>query len=401
MKPNSSTKRTASFYNISLSPTKLRSKKSARNPTLDVSTKSHRKIQSMINAPKKPIPKNKSPTKIIKLSDEEKNITYIADKIIGTGTFGVVYQSIHPINKLKIAIKTVLQDSRFKNRELEIMKQLSHTNIVSLHSSFITNGRKQYEFYLNLVMEYFGKNLSDVINGYVKLGQRMPLALIKVYSYQMLRALSYCDLLKIVHRDLKPQNLLVDPGSHRLALCDFGSAKKLVFDEPNLAYICSRYYRAPELILGATSYGNSVDMWSAGCVIAEMFIGKPLFKGNTSSEQMVKIIELLGSISYEDILEINPKYNGIKFPEVRKTYLSRFFNYIPSEACQLLEKIFVYLPKNRITPMQALQDPFFDDLKTDSIKLIDGKPLPHLFNWTEVEIAAGLNEIVYPIKNKP
>lgn len=97
--------------------------------------------------------------------------------------------------------------------------------------------------------------------------------LVKLYAYQIFRALAYIHSLSIVHRDIKPQNLLVDPLSHQLKLCDFGSAKKIVKGEKNVAYICSRYYRAPELIFGATEYTSAVDVWSAGCVIGELLLG--------------------------------------------------------------------------------------------------------------------------------
>lgn len=105
--------------------------------------------------------------------------------------------------------------------------------------------------------------------------------LVKLYSYQLLRALSYIGKLNVMHRDIKPQNLLVDPTCHILKVCDFGSAKKIDTedDKGSVSYICSRYYRAPELMFGSKNYNTSIDIWSAGCVIAEMLQGEPIFKG--------------------------------------------------------------------------------------------------------------------------
>lgn len=97
----------------------------------------------------------------------------------------------------------------------------------------------------------------------------------------MFRALAYIHALGICHRDIKPQNLLVHPDSHELKVCDFGSAKRLLKGEVNVSYICSRYYRAPELIFGATDYTQSIDVWSVGCVIAELLLGQPLFPGDS------------------------------------------------------------------------------------------------------------------------
>ena len=107
--------------------------------------------------------------------------------------------------------------------------------------------------------------------------------------------MSYIHALGIVHRDIKPQNLLVDPSAHILKLCDFGSAKKIAKGEVNVSYICSRYYRAPELIFGATDYSAAIDVWSAGCVIAELLLGQPLFPGESGVDQLVEIIKVLGT----------------------------------------------------------------------------------------------------------
>jgi serine/threonine protein kinase len=97
--------------------------------------------------------------------------------------------------------------------------------------------------------------------------------LIKLYTYQILKGINYLSSLSIAHRDIKPQNILVDRVTHRVVICDFGSAKKLVKTEANIAYICSRCYRAPELIFGATDYSPQIDMWSIGCVIVQMING--------------------------------------------------------------------------------------------------------------------------------
>ena len=121
----------------------------------------------------------------------------------------------------------------------------------------------------------------------------------------------------ICHRDIKPQNLLYNPMTCVLKLCDFGSAKILVEGEPNVSYICSRYYRAPELIFGATNYTTQIDVWSAGCVMAELLLLQPLFPGATGIDQLVEIIKILGTPSKDQIRTMNPNYVEHKFPFIK------------------------------------------------------------------------------------
>jgi serine/threonine protein kinase len=114
----------------------------------------------------------------------------------------------------------------------------------------------------------------------------------QLYVYQMCRGLAYLHAGGICHRDIKPHNLLCDSRTHVLKVCDFGSAKELTGGKPSIAYICSRYYRAPELIFGATEYGFAIDVWSAGCVFAEMMLCTPIFAGETSVDQKMEIIKV-------------------------------------------------------------------------------------------------------------
>lgn len=110
----------------------------------------------------------------------------------------------------------------------------------------------------------------------------------------MFRSLIYLKKINIAHRDIKPQNILVNEEKLKLVICDFGSAKQLKVGEPNIAYICSRCYRAPELIFGNTEYTTQIDMWSTGCVLAEMFLNRPIFQGDSNIDQLVEIIKVLG-----------------------------------------------------------------------------------------------------------
>ena len=139
----------------------------------------------------------------------------------GKGTFGVVYFGKNIATGKKIALKKVLQDKKYKNRELEILKEVKHANILEMRDYFLTS--EGSEEYLNVVMDYYSDNLYQVI----KKKEVNPL-LIKLYTYQVLRGLNYLNMLSIAHRDIKPQNILVDRNTHKVVICDFGSAKRLI-----------------------------------------------------------------------------------------------------------------------------------------------------------------------------
>lgn len=217
--------------------------------------------------------------------------------------------------------------------------------------------------------------------------------------YQLFRSLAYIHSMGICHRDIKPQNLLLDPESAILKLCDFGSAKQLVKGELNVSYICSRYYRAPELIFGATDYTCNIDIWSAGCVLAELLLGQPIFPGDSGVDQLVEIIKVLGTPTREQIRQMNPNYQEFKFPQIRAHPWNKVFRpRTPPEAIHLASKLLEYTPASRITPLEACAHAFFDELREPNNKLPNGRDLPPLFNLTphEQTIQPNLNSKLIP-----
>ncbi|XP_046431394.1 glycogen synthase kinase-3 beta isoform X3 [Neodiprion virginianus] len=338
--------------------------------------------------------------------DRPQEVAYTDTKVIGNGSFGVVYQAKLCDTGEMVAIKKVLQDKRFKNRELQIMRRLEHCNIVKLKYFFYSSGDKKDEVYLNLVLEYIPETVYKVARHYSKSKQTIPISFIKLYMYQLFRSLAYIHSLGICHRDIKPQNLLLDPETGVLKLCDFGSAKHLVKGEPNVSYICSRYYRAPELIFGAIDYTTKIDVWSAGCVLAELLLGQPIFPGDSGVDQLVEIIKVLGTPTREQIREMNPNYTEFKFPQIKshpwqKLMLQRmsapkcstehqkirvFRARTPPEAMELVARLLEYTPSLRMTPLQACAHSFFNELREQCTRLPNGRELPPLFNFTEQEL---------------
>jgi len=231
--------------------------------------------------------------------------------------------------------------------------------------------------------------LFQASHGYLDKNTDVPVSVVKLYMYQLLRALAYIHTQNICHRDIKPQNVLVNAVNGECKLCDFGSAKQLVPGEENIAYICSRYYRAPELVFGATVYTTAIDVWSVGCVMAEMIIGHPLFAGETGVDQLVEIIKILGTPTKSQINVMNPNYKEMKFPQVKGSSLHKFLkNRTTPEAIDLLEKMLEYSPKDRITAAEAMCHPFFQDLVERVIDLPLSMVLPDVCNWLPGELDA-------------
>ncbi|OHT12149.1 CMGC family protein kinase [Tritrichomonas foetus] len=196
-----------------------------------------------------------------------RTIDYRPVKVVGKGAFGVVYCARSSNGDL-VAIKKVLQDPRFKNRELDIMRLIKNRNCISLLNSFKSCGGKNDEVYINIVMEYFPTSLFTVNMNYRKNRKYPPILFVKLFSFQLFAGLSHLHKIGIAHRDIKPENILVDMESGELKICDFGSAKVIKPGDKSVSYISSRYYRAPELILDCREYTTSIDIWAAGCVVA-------------------------------------------------------------------------------------------------------------------------------------
>ncbi|KAF2841623.1 glycogen synthase kinase-like protein-3 beta [Patellaria atrata CBS 101060] len=344
------------------------------------------------------------------VTGEYRDLAYTQMKIVGNGSFGVVFQTKLQPSGEDAAIKRVLQDKRFKNRELQIMRIVRHPNIVELKAFFYNSGDRKEEVYLNLVLEYVPETVYRASRYFNKLKTVMPALEVKLFIYQLFRSLAYIHSMGICHRDIKPQNLLLDPSTGVLKLCDFGSAKILVENEPNVSYICSRYYRAPELIFGATNYTTKIDVWSTGCVMAELMLGQPLFPGESGIDQLVEIIKVLGTPTRDQIRTMNPNYMEHKFPQIKAHPFHKVFRRADPNAIDLISKLLEYTPTQRLSAIDAMVHPFFDEIRNPATKLPDSrhtnganKDLPNLFDFNhhELSIAPHLNHQLVPPHMRP
>ncbi|EPY42607.1 protein kinase [Angomonas deanei] len=241
-------------------------------------------------------------------------------------------------------------------------------------------------------MEFMPDTLHRCCRNYYRRQAAPPSLLIKVFLYQLIRSIACLHLpaVNVCHRDIKPHNVLVNEQTGELKLCDFGSAKKLSPSEPNVAYICSRYYRAPELIFGNQHYTTAVDVWSVGCIFAEMMLGEPIFRGENSAGQLHEIVKVLGRPSREQLQKLNPHRADITLPTSKGIPWSDVFRRQQSpEAYDLLTALLRYLPDERVQPLEALCHPYFDELHKADVKLANGAKLPEdLFRFLPVEIEA-------------
>ena len=320
-------------------------------------------------------------------SDQDSDLAgYKLTGTAGTGTFATVY--IGSAGDQLVAIKHVVLNPTYKSREVEVLQGLSHPNIVKYFSHSV-EGENLY-----IVMEYLPTTLYRINRQYIRQKTQMPLRSVKLYMYQLLRALSYCHAQGLCHRDVKPQNLLVDPSSHELKLCDFGSAKVLVPDQPNVAFIGARHYRAPELLFGSTEYGTAVDLWSAGCIAAELLAGRPLFSSDSDEEQVLDIVPLLGTPTRQQLHAMNPRFNDYKFPCLKVHSLKKCL-VVEDSAISFIESLLKYAPSERLPAYEATLHPFFDELREPDADLPKAL-VPGVFEWTEAELLSGAPEALGP-----
>lgn len=236
------------------------------------------------------------------------------------------------------------------------MKELKHENIVSLYDVIHTENK------LMLVFEYMDRDLKKYMDWRGDRGALDP-ATIKSFMYQLLKGIAFCHENRVLHRDLKPQNLLIN-NKGQLKLGDFGLAR--AFGIPVNTFsneVVTLWYRAPDVLLGSRTYNTSIDIWSAGCIMAEMYTGRPLFPGTTNEDQLQKIFRLMGTPmerSWPGISQL-PEYKA-NFPSYSTQNLRAFMPQLDDQALNLLTQMLQLRPEMRISAADALRHPWFYDL---------------------------------------
>jgi len=279
---------------------------------------------------------------------------------IGEGTYGVVYKAkdTHNGNRL-VALKKIRLESESEGipstavREISLLRELDHQNVVRLLD--VIHAEKK----LFLVFEYMDMDLKKFIDTQTE-GLKMKHA--KSYLWQLLRALVFCHTHRILHRDLKPQNLLLDMKGN-LKLADFGLARGFTLPmRPYTHEVVTLWYRAPEILLGSKLYTTTVDLWSVGCIFAEMLTRKPLFPGDSEIDQLFRIFRTLGTPdekTWPDIVRL-PDFKPC-FPRWERQDLRGFVPVLKAfpDGLQLLHLLLTYHPASRISAKAAMEHKFF------------------------------------------
>uniref|UniRef100_A0A8C8C5C7 Cyclin-dependent kinase 7 n=2 Tax=Salmoninae TaxID=504568 RepID=A0A8C8C5C7_ONCTS len=283
---------------------------------------------------------------------------------LGEGQFATVYKArdktndtIVAIKKVKILVSCLLimylsGINRTALREIKLLQELSHPNIIGLLDAF---GHKSN---ISLVFDYMETDLEVIIKDTSLV---LTPANIKAFIVMTLQGLEYMHHHWVLHRDLKPNNLLLDENGV-LKLADFGLAK--AFGSPNRVYthqVVTRWYRSPELLFGARMYGVGVDMWAVGCILAELLLRLPFLAGDSDLDQLSKIFEALGTPTDDTWPGMSSLPDYVSFKLFPGTPLEHIFSAAGDDLLELLQGLFTFNPSTRLTATQALKMRYFSN----------------------------------------
>ncbi|KAI4319784.1 hypothetical protein MLD38_033344 [Melastoma candidum] len=279
---------------------------------------------------------------------------------IGQGTYSSVYRARDVLNNKIVALKRVRFDNldqesvKFMAREILYLRRLDHPNVIKLEG--LITSRVSCSLYL--VFEYMEHDLTGLTT---RPGLKFSEPQIKCYMKQLLSGLDHCHRRGILHRDIKGSNLLIS-NDGILKIADFGLAS--AFDPHRTVPLTSRvvtlWYRPPELLLGATHYGAEVDLWSAGCILGELYTNKPILPGKTEVEQLHKIFKLCGSPSDDYWKKLHLRHEAVfKPPQPYRRCVTEMFKELPSPAVSLIDTLLSIDPFRRGTSALALRSEYF------------------------------------------
>jgi serine/threonine protein kinase len=295
---------------------------------------------------------------------------------LGEGVYGVVYKAKHKTTGEIVALKKVKLDREDEGvpstsiREISLLHELKHPNVVNLIEALLEDER------LTLVFEYVDMDMYAYMRNLHKSDRHSLLTPnhVKSYMYQLLSGLSFCHRNSVLHRDLKPQNILINRAGI-IKIADFGLARSYAVPTPAYTHeVVTLWYRSPEILLGGKVYSTPVDIWSMGCIMAELATFSPLFAGDSEIHQIFSIFKILGTptektwpgvSAYPDFKTSFPKWNPKALQEAKPK-----LGVLGPLGLDLLSKMLRYNPAERISAKEAVRHEYFADLRQDHIQPI-------------------------------
>jgi len=285
------------------------------------------------------------------------------------GAYGIVCSAEDEVTRQSVAVKKIegvfehITITKRTLRELRILRHLQHENLVQIKSIFIPANKADFED-IYVVSELMETDLASTLRS----AQPLSDDHCQFFLYQILRGMKYVHSAQVIHRDLKPRNLLVNSNCD-LKICDFGLARVQFSDKawvcPMTEYVCTRWYRAPEVLCSWTDYSTSIDMWSIGCILAELLTRKPLYPGHNTQHQLDLIIGLLGSPEGEELAKI-PNEKCRKFIKSLPKTMGRSFEQVFANdqplAQDFLARTLRWDPAARMTVAEAIMHPYLEKL---------------------------------------
>ncbi|CAL9703127.1 unnamed protein product [Knipowitschia caucasica] len=319
--------------------------------------------------------------------------TYIKLDKLGEGTYATVYKGRSKLTDNLVALKEIRLEHEegapcTAIREVSLLKDLKHANIVTLHDIIHTDKC------LTLVFEYLEKDLKQYMDD---CGSIMSIHNVKIFLFQLLRGLAYCHKRKVLHRDLKPQNLLINEKGE-LKLADFGLARaKSVPTKTYSNEVVTLWYRPPDVLLGSTEYSTPIDMWGVGCIFYEMITGRPLFPGSTVEDELHLIFRILGTPTEQTWpgIATSEEFKTYKFPQYQVEPLVNHAPRIDSDGHDLLSLLLKFEAKKRISAEEATKHAYFKSLG-DQVQILADTTSIFSVKGVALQKDPGKRSTIYP-----